>query len=167
MLVKINVNLYSALVTKIAQDIKLSLFAHGHKFEGELENSIKPVLVLENGGVTLTADARDYILDLENGVPGYAFDDSKIDINKLERWLKYKKALGHAVPTSYMLIKKWNKEGFQAAGSLAYIQPGTKSNTGSIEFAIEAYEEDYYDSIQNTTNNILDQQFDQIEFKKI
>lgn len=149
-------SIFERLNREIAINVKLSLIAHGHKFSGELENSIKAFVSKENGNFKLEAQSLDYIDDLEFGISPESFEESKVDIDKLTSWIK-SKSWNKKKPTARGLIKLWKQRGFELSGANSYSLTG--SSTESIKYSFDAYWNDYIKRLDDISFKEIDNEF--------
>lgn len=146
---------------KIVNDILNYLAAQGHSWKagggGELERSIKLILETNGSKYTIAIDAVDYLLDLEYGVSPEDMQRKDIDVEKLAKWIKFRRSQGHQVPSVNRLIKKWAEQGFELPSAIRF------STKPTVNFGVNStfnyFEQDYYHNIDEIAFKSLDDQF--------
>lgn len=160
-----NPDVFEQVDEHIVNDINTWLKDQGHEFEYDLEKSIKLVLAYNGDTYTIGAEGLDYIFDLEYGVSPEEMSKKAVDVDKLDRWVKFRRSQGHATPGVNRLIKLWSQRGFELQGAILY------SNKPRVNLAItdtlETYEADYFKQIDDIVFDYLDIQFSEVKEGKI
>lgn len=150
---------------RVIADIKQKLIDQGHKFSGELEQSMVARTEVLSDRVVMFAEALGYIFELERGVA--AADVKPLDavqFNKLVRWA-YTKAgavtQAEAQRAAFFIQKKWQKEGKPLDTSKQF------SSTGEVLRAIETVfkenGDEYFYMIDVAIFKELDEEFNRIQ----
>ena len=117
-------------------DIQKELRLQGHYLTGALEASIEEREVHENGGITLTAKAAEYLRTLEEGIQP---EDIVINSDKLAEMTKYVELRmgyrgGKAMQVAYRILQKQALEGNPTNSSYKYSKTGKRTEAVSETF---------------------------------
>lgn len=131
-----NINIFEPANRAIVDDIKKELRLQGHYLTGALEASLTPKEVGENGGLSLTASALEYIEDLEKGIPAHQIS---LDSNSLAGMTRYVQLrFGYtgkkAIKVAVAILRTQRREGNPTKGSYAFTQTGFRTEAVSDTF---------------------------------
>lgn len=158
-----NPNIFNPANKVIAEDIKTELRLQGHYLTGALEASLHEKEIHENGGITLTAQALEYIEDLEKGIPGFRIGLDDKSISEMTRYVQLR--LGYqgkkAIKVAIAILKKQQKEGNPTKGSYAFTQTGFRTEAVSDTF--DKHQAKYIAMIDEPAIGSLDNIFHEIK----
>lgn len=160
-------NILAPVNTKVIQDLVLILRGQGHKYTGALERSLVPQIDKIAGAYVLSATALDYIFDLEEGLPPNDPKFSRVDMAKLEAWVKFRRNQGHPTPDAKVLIKKWKKKGYELEGALLYADPEIGQVDKAIELTFSIAEQSYFEMIDQKVFQMFDDEVNRTKSETI
>jgi len=147
----------------IVEDIRTELRLQGHYLTGALEASIHDEEIHENGGITLTASALEYLEDLETGIAAPQIELSSSRLTEMTRYVELR--MGYhgkkATSVAYAIIKKQQKEGMPTHGSYAFSKTGFRTEV--MEQTFDKNQPKFVNLIDTAAFNSLDNIFNQVK----
>lgn len=159
----INPNIFNQVNKSIVEDIKTEERLQGHYLTGALEASLREREVTEGGTISLTAEALEYIEDLEKGVPGFRIGVNNASVEAMTGYVT--KRMGftgkYATKVAILILRKQQKEGMPTKNSYQFSKTGFRTEAVSDTF--DDNQPKYIDGIDDVVINTLDNVFHQIK----
>ena len=147
----------------IVEDIKKELRLQGHHLTGALEASLRPLLVRENGIIVLTAQALEYLEDLEKGIPAKQITIDAKSTAEMTRYVELRMGYKgkYAIKVALAILRKQQQEGNPTKGSYAYTSTGFR--TEAVEDTFNDHQDKYVGLIDTAAIGTLDKNFSEIK----